>query len=59
MRLLQNDSSYVTLGDIYDQHCEDIGITREDPCLVVGEKMKVAMREFKERTGRKVRSKQR
>ncbi|KAI0921097.1 hypothetical protein AcW2_006184 [Taiwanofungus camphoratus] len=53
MRLLQNDSSYVTLGDIYDQHCKDIGITREDPCLVVGEKMKVAMREFKERTGRK------
>ncbi|OBZ70424.1 Transcription-associated protein 1 [Grifola frondosa] len=38
LRLLQNDPSYVTLGDIYDQYCEEGGNAREDPMLVVGEK---------------------
>jgi len=52
LRLLENDSSYVTLGDIYDQHCEDIGITREDTIFMVGEKVKTAMRDFRQVTGR-------
>ncbi|KZT26868.1 FAT-domain-containing protein [Neolentinus lepideus HHB14362 ss-1] len=46
LRLMQNDSSYVTLGDIYDHHCEETGASREDPVLVVGEKVKTVLREF-------------
>lgn len=52
LRLLQNDSSYVTLGDIYDRHCEEHGITREDPILVSGEKVKRVLLEFKQSMGR-------
>ncbi|KAH7909445.1 hypothetical protein BJ138DRAFT_1066999 [Hygrophoropsis aurantiaca] len=52
LRLLQNDSSYVTLGDIYDRHCEENGITREDPILVAGEKVKSVLSEFRQSTGR-------
>ncbi|KAF8138723.1 FAT domain-containing protein [Boletus edulis] len=48
LRLLQNDSSYVTLGDIYDRHCEETGITREDPILVSGEKVKSVLLDFKQ-----------
>ncbi|KII95163.1 hypothetical protein PLICRDRAFT_693420 [Plicaturopsis crispa FD-325 SS-3] len=47
LRLLQSDSSYVTLGDIYDTHCEQTGITREDPILVAGEKVKKVLRDFR------------
>ncbi|KAI0335467.1 atypical/PIKK/TRRAP protein kinase [Cubamyces sp. BRFM 1775] len=52
LRLLQNDASYINLGDIYDQHCEDAGMAREEPAMMIGEKVKVAMREFKQRNGR-------
>jgi transformation/transcription domain-associated protein len=41
LRLLQTDSSYITLGDIYDHHCEEAGLSREDPILVSGEKSRV------------------
>ena len=54
LRLLQNDASYINLGDIYDQHCEDAGMAREEPVMMIGEKVKVAMREFKQRNGRSV-----
>ncbi|KAI6047148.1 hypothetical protein EDC04DRAFT_2864285 [Pisolithus marmoratus] len=52
LRLLQHDSSYVTLGDIYDRHCEEHGITREDPILVSGEKVKRVLLEFRQSMGR-------
>jgi hypothetical protein len=55
LRLLQNDSSYVTLGDIYDRHCEENGITREDPILVSGEKVKSVLLDFKQANQRAVR----
>ena len=54
LRLLQSDASYITLGDIYDDHCESIGITREDPILVAGEKIKQVMRDFRKSTGKTV-----
>ena len=38
IRLLANDSSYVTLQDVYDQHCSDKGMTREDPVLQIAHK---------------------
>ena len=56
LRLLQNDTSYISLGDIYDQHCEDSGMAREEPVLMVGEKVKATVREFKQRNGHPVRN---
>ncbi|PCH41022.1 hypothetical protein WOLCODRAFT_151061 [Wolfiporia cocos MD-104 SS10] len=52
LRLLHNDSSYITLGDIYDQHCENTGMGREDPIIYIGEKFKAAMREYQLVNGR-------
>jgi len=52
IRLWQNDSSYITLGDIYDRHCDSRGIAKEDPVLLIGEKVKAAMREYKQTFGR-------
>ena len=56
MRILQNDSSYVTLADIYEQYCEQAGIVREDPVFMMGEKTKSVIREFKKVNGRAVSS---
>lgn len=53
-RLLQTDTSYIVLSDIYDQHCENTGITREDPIMVIGEKMKQVVRDFRKSSGRLV-----
>ncbi|KAI0028299.1 FAT-domain-containing protein [Vararia minispora EC-137] len=47
-RLIQIDSSYVTFGEIYEQHCQEHGTAREDPILIPGEKVKVILREFRE-----------
>lgn len=55
MRLLQNDSSYVTFADIYEQYCEENGVGREDPVLLIGEKLRTAMREIRETKDRSVR----
>ena len=54
MRILQNDSSYITLADIYEQFCDDVGIMREDPIFLMGEKGKMALREFRKLHGRMV-----
>lgn len=48
LRLLQNDSSYITLGDIYDQYCEERGFTREEPIFVCGEKVKTVVSEYRQ-----------
>lgn len=31
VRLLENDDTYVTLQDIYEQQCHAVGFGREDP----------------------------
>lgn len=38
LRLLANDSSYVTMQHIYDEHCDTMRIAREDPQLAFAEK---------------------
>ncbi|THH01673.1 hypothetical protein EW026_g1062 [Hermanssonia centrifuga] len=48
----ENDSSYVTFGDIYEEYCEEVGIGREDPIFLVVEKVKQSMKEFKKMMGR-------
>ncbi|RXW24667.1 hypothetical protein EST38_g1146 [Candolleomyces aberdarensis] len=48
VRLFQTDSSYVSFGDIYDLHCEEAGISKEEPILYSGEKVKQVLRGFRE-----------
>lgn len=54
LRLFQTDSSYITLCDIYELHCEDTGISREEPILFAGEKVKKTLREFRQTSSRQV-----
>ncbi|KAJ7180147.1 FAT domain-containing protein [Mycena crocata] len=51
LRLFQTDSSYVSLGDIYDLHCEENGFAKEDPFLFAGEKIKKVLREYFSQSG--------
>ncbi|KAJ7682762.1 FAT domain-containing protein [Mycena polygramma] len=51
LRLYQTDSSYVSLGDVYDSHCEENGFAKEDPFLFAGEKVKKVLREYFQQTG--------
>ena len=46
LRLVSGDSSYISLQDIYDQHCEEVGIAREDPIIIAGDKTKTVLREL-------------
>ncbi|KAF8165306.1 hypothetical protein B0H34DRAFT_232712 [Crassisporium funariophilum] len=57
VRLYQTDSSYIALGDIYDLHCEETGITREEPTLFVGEKVRKVLREYRQQSSKKQPSK--
>lgn len=54
LRLYQQDSSYVSLGEICDQFCEESGVAREDPILIPGEKVKTILKEFTEEHKRMV-----
>ncbi|XP_006460304.1 hypothetical protein AGABI2DRAFT_184795 [Agaricus bisporus var. bisporus H97] len=54
LRLFQTDTSYITLGDIYEFHCEDAGISREEPILFAGEKIKKTLRELKQNPSRQI-----
>ena len=45
VRLLTNDPSYVSMQEIYDKHCDETGIAREDPVLMGGDKVKALLRE--------------
>jgi transformation/transcription domain-associated protein len=45
---LESDPSGVFLSDIFEQHCEKAGITREEPLLAVGEKVRSILKEFKQ-----------
>jgi transformation/transcription domain-associated protein len=57
LRLEHNAVAEVYFSDIYDQHCEDMGISREEPAIHIIEKLKQARREFKQVHGRDVRTK--
>lgn len=41
LRLLENDSSYVTMQDMLEQHLKDKGMHRDDPQLHFLDKLKV------------------
>lgn len=50
MRLIQSDSSYVSMMEIYEQFCAEKGIAREDPLYMVPEKLRPAMLNYKQTT---------
>ncbi|KAG6890347.1 hypothetical protein C0992_002172 [Termitomyces sp. T32_za158] len=54
VRLVQMDASYIPLGDIYDRHCNSIGISKEEPILYSGEKVKKVLKEFRQSTSRQL-----
>ncbi|KAJ7590989.1 hypothetical protein C8J56DRAFT_1135339 [Mycena floridula] len=47
LRLIQTDSSYISFIDIYDLHCQKVGMTREDPLLYAADKMRKVLREYR------------
>ncbi|KAJ3510077.1 hypothetical protein NLJ89_g4881 [Agrocybe chaxingu] len=53
VRLYQTDSSYVSFGDVYDLHCEETQISREEPILFVGEKVRKVLREYRQQLSKK------
>ncbi|PWN50372.1 hypothetical protein IE53DRAFT_368968 [Violaceomyces palustris] len=40
VRLLDHDTSFISLQDIYEKHCEEIGIGKDDPVIAWVEKMR-------------------
>ncbi|TFK75868.1 hypothetical protein BDN72DRAFT_954419 [Pluteus cervinus] len=48
VRLFQTDSSYIAFSDIYDQFCDENKISKEDPTLFAGEKVKKVLRDFRQ-----------
>lgn len=44
LRLLENDASYITMQDVYDQRCEAIGLAREEASLIFADKTKLLIR---------------
>lgn len=44
VRLIENDASIVSLQDIYEQHCEAIGMKKDDPILAHTERVRALHR---------------
>jgi transformation/transcription domain-associated protein len=40
LRLVQSDSTYISLQDIYDEHCRSMNMSREDPALIFYDRLK-------------------
>jgi hypothetical protein len=56
LRLEHNSAPEVYFSDIFDQHCEETGISREEAAIHTYEKIRQAMREFRLAHGRAVSS---
>ncbi|KAF9567316.1 hypothetical protein CPC08DRAFT_17123 [Agrocybe pediades] len=57
VRLYQIDSSYISLGDVYDLHCEEAGFSREEPILHVGEQVRKVLHKYRQDNSKKQPSK--
>jgi transformation/transcription domain-associated protein len=57
VRLYQADSSYISFADIYDLHCEATGMSREEPILYMGEKVRKVLRDIRSQSAKKHPSK--
>lgn len=44
------------MGDIFDQYCEENGITREDPLFLIADKIRTTFRLYKQKHGQLVSS---
>lgn len=53
VRLYQTDASYISFGDIYDLHCESKGMSREEPILFMGEKVRKVLRDYRQQFSKK------
>lgn len=40
IRIIQDDSSYCSLQDIYEDHCDNTGISKDDPIIYYNKKMR-------------------
>ncbi|GAA6030453.1 hypothetical protein JCM8097_009114 [Rhodosporidiobolus ruineniae] len=45
VRIVENDASIMTLQDVLEQHCEDLGLKKEDPILAVTERIRTLHRQ--------------
>ena len=43
IRMVQDDSSYITLQGIFDEHCRKSGMSKDDPIVFTMEKLKALM----------------
>lgn len=48
LRLMQNDASYVTFGDIFEKYCQESNVNRDDTVFVPGEKIKKTLRIYRQ-----------
>jgi hypothetical protein len=44
LRLLENDTSLVSLQEIYEQYCHDVGMNKDDPVLTFTENLRALVR---------------
>lgn len=45
VRLVENDASITSLQDVYEQHCEKVGMKKEDPVLAHTERVRALHRQ--------------
>ncbi|GAA5864979.1 hypothetical protein JCM8547_004259 [Rhodosporidiobolus lusitaniae] len=45
VRIIENDASITTLQDVFEQHCEMLGLKKEDPVLAVTERIRTLHRQ--------------
>jgi transformation/transcription domain-associated protein len=44
LRLLESDPSQITLQDIYEQHCREVGMSKDEPVLTFTESLRALVR---------------
>lgn len=44
VRLIENDASITSLQDVFEQHCEMVGMKKEDPIIAHTERIKALHR---------------
>lgn len=53
VRMVQDDPSYYTLHDIYEDHCDTVQIHKDDPMVYFADKLKKNIRSGPEVSARK------
>lgn len=45
MRIIENDASITSMQEILEQHCDELGLRKEDPILAVTERLRTLHRQ--------------